>query len=107
LTYDLASKIIDEYWKWYQNKITQNNTTFYPSNSCPVDKEYFVSKRQTAGILIAAHNCGIIVNLVTDESLTRIANLIKDTGSFVKNVIYNNGCHLYTHLKNINFKFTK
>ncbi len=108
MTCDIASKIIDEYWKWYQNKITQNNTTFYPSNSCPVDKEYFVSKRQTAGILIAAHNCGIIVNfqeLVTDEGLTQIANLIKDTGNFVKYVIYDNGCHLDTHLKNINFNY--
>jgi hypothetical protein len=90
-------------------KIKSHKTTqlFIHQTHVPVDKKYFVSKRQTAGILIAAHNCGIIVNLVTDEGLTRIANLIKDTGSFVKDVIYNNGCHLYTHLKNINFKFTK
>jgi hypothetical protein len=38
-------------------KIKPNKTTFYPSNSCLIYKEYFVNKRQTAGILIAAQLC--------------------------------------------------
>jgi hypothetical protein len=43
-----------------------------------VNKENFCNKRCSAGILIAAHSCGIIVNfkeMVTDEGSTQIADL--------------------------------
>ena len=43
--------------------------------------------------------------MVTDEGLTQIADLIKDTGEFVKFVIYDNGCHLQKHLQNTKYEY--
>ncbi len=82
-----------------------------PKTTCPVNKEYYVNKRHTAGIIVAAYSCGIIINfleLITSEGLTQIVNLIQDTGlESIKHVCYDNGCHLDSHIKNIDYDYPK
>ena len=72
------------------------------------NKEYFTNKKGTGGVLLAVYSCGIIANfqeMVTDEGLTQVASFIRDTGKFVKYVIYDNGCHLQKHLQNPHYNY--
>ncbi len=44
------------YWKWKSNKKIDLKSV------CNLDKEYFICKNRTAGVLVASHSCGVIVN---------------------------------------------
>ena len=108
MTKEISSQIIDNYWNWVNGFQEEKEFNPIESSICSVTKEYFNNKKRTGGILVAAHSCGIIVNfqeMKTDEGLTQIANFIEDTGDFIKYVIYDNGCHLQSHLKNNQFNY--
>jgi hypothetical protein len=75
-----------------------------------VNKEYYNCKTRTAGLLVAYRSCGYISNfseMITGEGLIQSANLIENTNQFgeIKNVCYDNGCHLDKHVNNKSYSY--
>jgi hypothetical protein len=104
LSSEIPPSVIDQYWKWKNNKKTDLKSV------CNVDKEYFICKNRTAGVLVAAHSCGVIVNykeMITAEGLTQVARLVETTNSFqeIKYVCYDNGCKLDSHVNNMDYNY--
>ena len=83
--------IVDEYMK----KVNNNSET------CEIDKNICLFKRQTAGLIVMIYSCGIVLNydeMIRSESLSSVSNLLiksnKLSGNDLKFAIYDNGCHL-------------
>jgi hypothetical protein len=126
LSSQLSSKLIDNYVKWKnrnfgpsQSKfkifsevktLNKNLSYMHFQGACKVNKNYFNCKRRTARLLVAAHSCGMIINfseMITGEGLTQAASLIESCNQnhIIKNVCYDNGCHLDSHVKNKHYNY--
>ena len=107
LSNELPSSLVDEYFKWKNNKDKADY------DNCKINKEYFYNKNRTAGLILATHSCGIILSyneMITSEGLTQIANLIESTikiNSSIKYVCYDTGCKLAAHVNNKEYNYSQ
>ena len=95
---NMYPSIMNEYL--CQNNYNQN-LNFQPHECRVVKDKHSLNKKKTRGLLIMMFSCGVCINLeemISSESLTQIANLLKLTTELIKKqinyVVYDNACHI-------------
>ena len=103
---NMYPSIMNEYL--CQNNYNQN-LNFQPHECRVVKDKHSLNKKKTRGLLIMMFSCGVCINLeemISSESLTQIANLLKLTTELIKkqiNYVMNNSQGDYPEFKDTIF----